>query len=432
MKGFADLGSKESAAIVSDLTALEADPALLIALQRAVFIQKGLDLVDGPECPLCDTEWDDEQCLRDHLQSKLAKSEQARTLQQRMLGNGAALARHIVKLGGVLDPLHKAATATGDTGLAGVLLAWKNDLAALKDKLGTIDGLSDLKERFTKGWLAAPKTLAKQVTALAAAIEAKHDQTTTVDAQTFLTTAQLRLGDYREAMRASKAAERAASLAESAYDAYCGIMEHELNTLYEEVQGDFSTFYRTINEDDEATFSAKLTPSAGKLDLDVNFYERGLFPPGAYHSEGHQDGMGVCLYLALMKRLMGDSFTFALLDDVVMSVDAGHRYQFCKLLKTHFPNTQFVITTHDRLWAEQMRSAGLVTSATSLAFQSWTIDTGPLVESNAEIWDDIAAMLGRGKVEGASHALRHHLEYGLAASRRSAGRVAAVSCRRQL
>jgi len=37
--------------------------------------------------------------------------------------------------------------------------------------------------------------------------------------------------------------------------------------------------------------------------------------------------MGVCLYLALMKRLFGKRITFALLDDVVMSVDAGHRYQ---------------------------------------------------------------------------------------------------------
>jgi hypothetical protein len=104
-------------------------------------------------------------------------------------------------------------------------------------------------------------------------------------------------------------------------------------------------------------------------------------------------------------------FNFALLDDVVMSVDAGHRYQFCKLLKTYFPNTQFVITTHDRLWAEQMRSAGLVTLSSSLALHSWTIDTGPLVESNAEIWDESAAMLSRGKVETASHASRHHLEY---------------------
>src|SRR6266699_2863950 len=212
-------------------------------------------------------------------------------------------------------------------------------------------------------------------------------------------------------MRKSKAAEIAWTTAKAAYDAYCSVLEHELNTLYDAVQEDFSTFYRAINEDDESKFTAKLTPSEGKLEFDVNFYERGLFPPGAYHSEGHQDSMGVCLYLALMKRLLGDRFTFALLDDVVMSVDSGHRYQFCKLLKTHFPHTQFIITTHDRLWAEQLRSAGLVTGKTSLAFHSWTIDTGPLVESSAEIWEEIEAMLGKGKVEAAAAALRHHLEY---------------------
>jgi len=51
-------------------------------LQRRTFIEKGLDLVDGPECPLCDTPWEDEQYLREHLKVKLAKSEEARKLQQ--------------------------------------------------------------------------------------------------------------------------------------------------------------------------------------------------------------------------------------------------------------------------------------------------------------------------------------------------------------
>jgi hypothetical protein len=34
-----------------------------------------------------------------------------------------------------------------------------------------------------------------------------------------------------------------------------------------------------------------------------------------------------------------------------------------------------------------------------------------LVESNVEIWDEIAASIGKGKVETAAHALRHHLEF---------------------
>ncbi|MGB8536240.1 MAG: hypothetical protein WCD57_07495 [Acidobacteriaceae bacterium] len=112
-----------------------------------------------------------------------------------------------------------------------------------------------------------------------------------------------------------------------------------------------------------------------------------------------------------MKRLLSKRFTFALLDDVVMSVDAGHRYEFCKLLKTYFSDTQFIITTHDRVWAEQMRSAGLITSRSSLVSHSWTIDTGPLVESPQGIWQEISEALAKGKVEVAAMALRHHLEY---------------------
>ena len=212
-------------------------------------------------------------------------------------------------------------------------------------------------------------------------------------------------------MRKEKAAKAAAAAAKVAYETYCAVFETALNTLYEQVQNDFSTYYRELNGDDETKFTAKFTPSESNLDLAVNFYDRGLFPPGAYHSEGHQDGMGVCLYLALMKRLFGDRFSLALLDDVVMSVDSDHRYEFCKLLKKHFPDTQFIITTHDRVWAEQMRSSGLVTSKTSVAFHSWTIDTGPLVESNESIWVEIDQALGKGKVEVAAGVLRWHLEY---------------------
>lgn len=79
-KGFPDLAKKQVAAILADLAKLESDPALLATLQRRAFIEKGLELVDGPACPLCDTPWADEQHLRDHLKAKLAKSEEAQKI----------------------------------------------------------------------------------------------------------------------------------------------------------------------------------------------------------------------------------------------------------------------------------------------------------------------------------------------------------------
>lgn len=410
-KGFPNLANVEAAAIVADLEKLENDPALLAALQRRAFIEKGLDLVDGPACPLCDEPWEDENHLREHLKAKLAKSAEAQKTQDAMLKKGTVLAQTAIKVAGLLAPAQKVAEVQDEGPCVKLLNGWRADLEGLKTTVTTLDGLTGIKDRLVAGWLATPKAFAKDLASLIEKVMAKPDQTVALDAQTFLTTAQVRLSDYREAMRRNKAAEIASAAAKAAYETYCAVLEEELNALYDEVQRDFSAFYRAINEDDESTFTAKLTPSEGKLDFAVNFYERGLFPPAAYHSEGHQDGMGVCLYLALMKRLFGERFTFALLDDVVMSVDAGHRYQFCKLLKTHFPDTQFIITTHDRLWAEQMRSAGLVTSKSSIAFHSWTVDTGPLVESNEEIWAEIAASLAKGRVEAAAAALRHHLEY---------------------
>lgn len=58
-----------------------------------------------------------------------------------------------------------------------------------------------------------------------------------------------------------------------------------------------------------------------------------------------------------------------------------------------------------------MRHSGLVTSKTSLAFNTWTVETGPLVESNTGIWTDIEEYLAKGKVGAAAQALRSHLEF---------------------
>lgn len=408
---FPTLAQEEVKGILTGLGRLESDPALLAAVQRRAFIEKGIELVDGPTCPLCDVPWEDEQHIREHLVAKLAKSTQAQEIQENLLKKTTVVAQAAIRAAGVINPAKKIAEVEGEEAIAQMLIAWRTDLDQLKAGLTTVDGLRGLKERLMTGWMGTPSDFSKFLSLLIEKVTAKPDQSASLDAQTFLTTAQLRLGDYREALRKNEASQIAYATAKEAYEAYCIVLEEELNALYDEVEKDFSTYYRAINEDDESTFTAKLTPSEGKLDLKVNFYERGLFPPGAYHSEGHQDSMGVCLYLALMKRLFAERFTFALLDDVVMSVDAGHRYQFCKLLKTHFPDTQFIITTHDRVWAEQMKSAGLVTAKKCLAFHSWTIDTGPLVESTEEIWREIAASLGKGNVLGASSALRHHLEY---------------------
>ncbi|MCJ7484693.1 MAG: hypothetical protein MUQ25_00805 [Candidatus Aminicenantes bacterium] len=149
----------------------------------------------------------------------------------------------------------------------------------------------------------------------------------------------------------------------------------------------------------------------GKLGFDVDFYGRGFFPPGAYHSEGHQDSMGLCLYLALMKYLQGGNFTFAVLDDVLMSVDAGHRREVCALLKKEFPDTQFILTTHDPIWLRHMRTEGIISGQSKVHFRNWSIDQGPTRWDARDVWTEIEDYRKESNVHAAASLLRYYLEY---------------------
>lgn len=230
-------------------------------------------------------------------------------------------------------------------------------------------------------------------------------------ARDFLVLAQERLEQLRIARQKHSTGKLRAERAARISNTYGTVTTAALEKIYKDVETTFASYYRKINEDDENTFTAKLMPSIGRLAFDVDFYGRGHFPPGAYHSEGHQDGMGLCLYLALMNHLLGSNFTFAVLDDVLMSVDAGHRRQVCALLKERFPNTQFIFTTHDEIWLRHMKSEGLIKGRNFAHFRTWTVDLGPAEWDDRDVWAELDDHLAKNDVRAAAALLRHYLEH---------------------
>ena len=409
--GLPALSQEEVESVVCDLTTLDGDPALLEVITRRSFVERGLGLIDGAECPLCDTDWEDEEVLRTHLRAKLAKADEADALQTRLLDNGAEIANQARSIAGLVDAVQPLGSPYGPDGFGDELERWSSDLKAFAAKLGTVEAIAEQRGQLYEGWSMAPGSLQDQLEALRQAVQGKPDQSASVAAQTFLALAQDRYSAWQSALREEKRAKAAGEAGRATYNTYCEVADVYLSSLYEAVEDDFAAYYREINAEDEGGFKAKLEPDEGGLDLEVAFYDKGMYPPGAYHSEGHQDGMGVCLYLALMKRLLGDRFRFAVLDDVVMSVDRGHRKEFCRLLKTLFPETQFIITTHDDVWAKQMQNEGLVESKGGVAFHSWSVQTGPIVEQAAGIWDDIESDVAKGDTDVAAGRLRRHMEY---------------------
>ena len=409
--GLPALCQDEVEVVLRDLTNLEHDPALLHAVTRRSFVESGLGLIDGEQCPLCNTAWEDEDALLTHLRAKLAAADEADAIQQRLRRNGAEIAKQAHHLSGLVDAVHPLGGAYRADGFGGDLETWSLDLKSFASKLKTVDAIAGQRSRMEHGWSRPPELLEDQLETLRTSILAKPDRSEEIAAQAFLTRAQDRFSTWQSTRLAKRQAEAAVATGRAVYNSYCEVADDYLRALYRAVENDFSSYYREINAEDEGGFTAKLEPAEGSLDLEVAFYDQGMYPPRAYHSEGHQDGMGLCLYLALMQRLLGDRFRLAVLDDVVMSVDRGHRKEICRLLRERFPHTQFIITTHDRVWTKQMQTERLVRRKETMVFSRWSVQTGPIVQEMLGIWDAIESDLDRGEVDTAAARLRRHMEY---------------------
>ena len=133
-----------------------------------------------------------------------------------------------------------------------------------------------------------------------------------------------------------------------------------------------------MHGEDESSFNAKILPTKTGVNMSVDFYGKGQYPPGAYHSEGHQDSMGLAIFFALIDSISTSPFGIIALDDVVMSIDLEHRRGICTIIDRYAENHQF-ITTHDLVWARILVSENVIEKGNSIHFQSWDIEAGPTI-----------------------------------------------------
>lgn len=393
----------------AETKALADDPVAVAGSKQEAFLRSGIELALAEACPLCDTQWDLAK-LKAHIQEKIYRFEEIAKKKAALGVKLAPLAQALNDLGALLEPLTQYGAQHKPPIAIQALKSYRTSCrtnAALMDTSATFAHILTALAKFAE----TPAQVLAEIAELEKAVLALPEPSKQDEARDWLIAANERLEAWRDAMRNLASAKANAELAKKIASIYTATSDTVLAGIYQKVEKDFIALYRFVNSDDEDKFEAKLTPSLGKLGFDVDFYGRGFFPPGAYHSEGHQDGMGLCLYLALMRHLQGEGFTFAVLDDVLMSVDIGHRRQVCAMLKKQFPTTQFVMTTHDPIWLKHMRTEGLVAGRNLVQFRKWTVDQGPTKWDSRDVWQEIDDYLKVNDVRSAAALLRHYLEY---------------------
>jgi energy-coupling factor transporter ATP-binding protein EcfA2 len=404
---------EDDAALRLRLETLRGSPAALRSLRVEELLRTGLELLDDESiCPLCETPWEPVK-LRAHLQHRLEIATDAKRVRVTIEEVVGPL---LVRVDRALADLRSLLEASND----GPLSPFQPNLSSWKDRLSKLRSLleSPIARYPDPDWssalvarLGAPDDFER----ILAAIEAEAKRVgPTIPPPLLAWDSLTKLTEFWR----KRAAAKTAALKDRAACALCvkvltrfeTTRVAKLTSLYAEVASRFTSLYAELHPEESATFRASLSQEKAAAVLQVGFHGMVDVPPSALHSEGHQDSMGLCMFLALSERIAQGKLGFAVLDDVVMSVDADHRRSVAKLIAGLDGARQFLLTTHDPVWAHQLRTLGVVASSDTSVIRGWSLSGGPVIQLEPDFWQEIESDMNAGRMSVAAGILRRNLE----------------------
>ncbi len=397
--------------------AIRSDEEALRALDVLELIQDGRQFLDeeGNRCPLCLTEWNAEE-LKLLLAEREEKASKANEKMEELDSLRSKALNLLTKVRTAIDSLINVLSQHEDFETEN-LKEFLDELEAYECKLedDVVEELpfedSTLEERREALSL---EDAVDYIYEMRSRAEYLPDLEELQDAWDVLNSAYENFQELDQLETESKEYREAANQMDEVKKEFINARDNVLNEIYEAITEQFKKYYRAIHGEEEE-FSPEISPTETGLDIQVGFHGRGKHPPHALHSEGHQDSMGLCLYLALCDYLEGGDLPLIMLDDVVMSIDAEHRRPLANLLKDEISSDfQLLITTHDELWYRHLKTVGVLSRSNTIKFSNWSLEYGPqILGQSGDEWDRIEELINEGDVQGAASRLRHTAEWFL-------------------
>lgn len=155
--------------------------------------------------------------------------------------------------------------------------------------------------------------------------------------------------------------------------------------------------------------------SEASLEYDVILKNGKVAVPNMIFSEANLDLLAVLTYLEFVRIAVEDGQLKVLaLDDIFQSVDATIRFRVMQYILKRFSDWQIILTTHDRLWKEQMiqlfRSRGK--GVECIDIMTWDFEKGPQFVKAKSIYDEkLKDIIKCGGAEEICAAAGYLLEY---------------------
>ncbi len=204
--------------------------------------------------------------------------------------------------------------------------------------------------------------------------------------------------------------ERQISSLDTVYQEFEEKEREGLSWILEDISKDVNGYFNFLHPDDDFDEVELVLTEERGLEFRLKFYGKPISPPMKLLSESHLNSLGICLFLASAKhfnRING----FLILDDVVSSFDANHRRPLARLLRDKFPDTQFLLFTHDDLWFDLLKQDLPTNRWLFKELTKWSRENGvEVIESPMSLRERIQYCLGINDLNGAANKCRTLIE----------------------
>lgn len=201
---------------------------------------------------------------------------------------------------------------------------------------------------------------------------------------------------------------------------YSQIVESFNNFIRDKMQESFNkiasnvvTYFETLEEDSAHIKNPTVNLITGKskaVELEIEFVSKKVSPAFKVLSESQVNSFGLAIFLASIK-IFNEDFKFIILDDIINSFDAHKRPKVLSLIKTNFPDHQFLILTHDQIWYDQIQNR--FPNWLKYKFQGWDSSSGPKYKLAKNSIDEIVDELNDDENISAGQKLGRYLEWRL-------------------
>ncbi len=218
------------------------------------------------------------------------------------------------------------------------------------------------------------------------------------------------------AMEKQLGLRRMHATAATMFETFSETKKRKVAEIYQRIEGDIRKFYSILHPGEPHTDVSLRLSSARRAstELRISSFGRPDEDPRALTSEGHLDSLGLCIFLAFVRSFHNDC-TLVILDDVITTIDSGHRRRVCDLLFGEFEDYQLVITTHDGIWYQELaaaqRALKIDGNFINAQITDWDLDNGPCVARFMPRLERIQERLAASDKTGAANLTRQYLEW---------------------